>query len=399
MEPSPVYSSTRHVYIDMDPKSRRRELNELVEVPCINKNNYGVDRTYIKAAFKALLGRKTNEYGVRHGVMREVKDIFVLWRETGAINVPTKVRVAFAVVCREGKMFHRLRSEFVGESVFLALLCGENATVLMDEILRVYEDKWVTLDALPHVIGYYLRPAFGEGLMIDTRSSFASSAEFRATYREFDTETGTKADTDREKKERGAATSKITAAMKTQIPLGEEFVPRAESSSRREGSVLDETYGVAHIVYPPAHLPRENRSFERVCYATSNETAHRGFLDREYWAPIADEGRVTRQRGAEPLVLVADAGSTPAKRIRRVKRIKRIKLTDKCTASFAGWRSRDEGFRVERYGRIEGRTLDELTDGRVKVKKTRSAARAGTYTAYTARDLAFDVKSGLVTVG
>ena len=84
MEPSPVYSSTRHVYIDMDPKSRRRELNELVEVPCINKNNYGVDRTYIKAAFKALLGRKTNEYGVRHGVMREVTDIFVLWRETGA---------------------------------------------------------------------------------------------------------------------------------------------------------------------------------------------------------------------------------------------------------------------------------------------------------------------------
>ena len=85
----------------------------------------------------------------------------------------------------------------------------------MDEVLKLYEDKWVTLDALPHVIGYYLRPAFGEGLMIDTRSSFASSAKFRATYREFDTETGTKADTDREKKERDVATSKITAASST----------------------------------------------------------------------------------------------------------------------------------------------------------------------------------------
>ena len=164
--------------------------------------------------------------------------------------------------------------------------------------------------------------------MIDTRSSFASSATFRATYREFDTETGTKADTDREKKERDVATSKITAAMEMQIPLGEQFVPRAESSSRRDGSVPDETYGVAHIVYPPAQFPTEDRAFHRMCYATSNETAHKGFLDHEYWAPIADEGRVTRQRGAGPLGLVSDAGSTPGQADPAPR--------TKCTASLKG---------------------------------------------------------------
>ena len=298
MEPSPVYSSTRHVYTDMDPNIRRGELRKLAEIKCINKNNYGVRKNYIQAAFKELLGRESNHYGVKHGVMREVTDIFVLWKETGGTEVhtrmptkmstklPTKVRVAFAVVCREGQMFHRLRSEFVEQSVFLALLCGENATVLMDEVLRVYADKWVTLDALPHAIGYYLRPAFGEGLMIDTRSSFDSSAEFRATYREFDT-----------RERRDAATSKITAVMATQIPLGERFVPRVESSSRRKGSVLDKAYGVAHIVYPPTKFPTETRAFEQVCYATVTETAHRELLDHEYWAPpVADEGRDTRSK-------------------------------------------------------------------------------------------------------
>ena len=295
-----MYSSTRHVYTDMEPNIRRGELKELAEIKCINKNNYGVRKKYIQAAFKELLRRESNHYGVKHGVMREVTDIFVLWKETGgtevhtrmptkmSTNLPTKVRVAFAVVCREGQMFHRLRSEFVEQSVFLALLCGENATFLMDEILRVYADKWVTLDALPHAIGYYLRPAFGEGLMIDTRSSFDSSAEFRATYREFDTET---------RERRDAATSKITAVMATQIPLGERFVPRAESSSRRKGSVLDKAYGVAHIVYPPTKFPTETRAFEQVCYATVTETAHRELLDHEYWAPpVADEGRDTRSK-------------------------------------------------------------------------------------------------------
>jgi len=286
MEPSPAYSSSRHVYIDMDPNIRRGELRKLAEIKCINKNNYGVRKKYIQAAFKELLGRESNHYGVKHGVMREVTDIFVLWKETGGHEVHTKVRVAFAVVCREGQMFHRLRSELVEQSVFLALLCGESATLLMDEILRVYADKWVTLDALPHAIGYYLRPAFGAGLMIDTRSSFDSSAEFRATYREFDTET-------REK--RDAATSKITAVMEMQIPLGEMFVPRVESSSRRKGSVLDKTYGVAHIVYPPTKFPTETRAFEQMCYATVTETAHKEFLDREYWAP-PDEGRDARSK-------------------------------------------------------------------------------------------------------
>jgi hypothetical protein len=278
----------------MSSDSRREELRELAEISCI-KNNYGINKRFIKASFKELLGSERNHYGVKHGVMREVTDIYVLWKETAGTEVPTKMstsmstkmRVAFAVVCREGQMFHRLRSEFVEQSVFLALLCGESATLLMDEILRIYAGKWVTLDALPHVIGYYLRPGFGDGLMIDTRSSFDSSAEFRATYRRFDAKT---------REERDAATSKIAAVMETQIPLGESFVPRVESSSRRKGSVLDKQYGVAHIVYPPTQFPAEGRAFDQMCYETATETAHKEFLDREYWPPVADEGRVTRSK-------------------------------------------------------------------------------------------------------
>jgi hypothetical protein len=294
-----MYSITRHVYIDMSSDSRRTELTKLAEISCINKNNYGINKRFIKASFHELLRSERNHYGVNHGVMREVTDIYVLWKETAGTEVPTrtstemptqvptKVRVAFAMVCREGVLFHRLRSEFVEQSVFLTLLCGENATLLMDEILRIYADKWVTLDALPHVIGYYLRPGFGGGLMIDTRSSFDSSAEFRATYRQFDTKT---------REERDAATSKIAAVMEKQIPFGESFVPRVESSSRRKGSVPDKQYGVAHIVYPPTQFPAEGRAFDQMCYEKATETAHKEFLDREYWPPVADEGRVTRSK-------------------------------------------------------------------------------------------------------
>jgi hypothetical protein len=183
-------------------------------------------------------------------------------------------------------MFHRLRSQFVDQSVYLALLCGEKATLLMHEILSVLRREWITLHALPHVIGYYLRDVFGAGLMIDTRDSFDMSAGFRNMYNAFDTTSGSKAQNLAQVRQRDDATREITDEMAKEIPLGEEFVARAESSSRRKGGKLDASYGAGHIIYPPRSmeaLPIDDSAFGLVCYERPDETSAQGFLDHEYW--------------------------------------------------------------------------------------------------------------------
>jgi hypothetical protein len=253
----------RHDYATMSKTNRRAELTQLKRISCM-KNNKGVPASYIAGKFHVLL--KYNYYGEKKGIRRAVTDLFVLY-ENGR-------RVAFAVMCAPGIMFHRLRAQFVYDSVYLALLCGHNANVLMNEIMKIFREKWITLDSLDHAIGYYLRPQLGRAYMIDTRASFWASDRFRAVY---DYHNGT---SEEAKRTRDAETQKvIDEYMKPQMRLGETFVARADSGTRRSGPE-DKGYTQAHIVIPPVQY--EKLDFDAMCYREPHDTGLVEFLDRNH---------------------------------------------------------------------------------------------------------------------
>jgi hypothetical protein len=262
----------RHNYAAMSPHERETELRSLQKISC-RKNNLGVSKVYIQEKFDGLI--KGGLFGENSGVQRAVTDIFVLHEKSK--------RVAFAIICAPGQVFHRLRAQYVRDSVFLALLCGNNANVLMNEIVRVFEDKWITADSLSHVIGYYLRPQLGNGYMIDTRRTFWASDEFRATYNEH-TVTSKQAKLARDKE-----TKALTEQMAALIKEGEPFVPRADSSTRRSGpnGPNNPAYVAAHIVIPPKKYGR--MTFDDMCYTSAAETGQLDFLNRSHTPDPTEE--------------------------------------------------------------------------------------------------------------
>jgi hypothetical protein len=362
--PSPV-RVVHHVYADVAHKTRKSLLNTLSEISCI-VNQLGVDRAFIKKKFGTLL--KYGYYGEAHGVRRVVTDIFV------AVD-DANTAVAFSVVCAFGEppMFHRLRTGFVKESVYVALLCGTGATEIMDLILDKYETKWITLDSLPHVIGYYLRPAFGEGHMIDSRESFSLSQQFRDTYRKFVIDP----DATREEKadmrmRRDAATLSVTEKMERTIQSGEMFVPRVESASRRtSGSqAVYNDYLCARIAYPPRTFQSSHvgiglgDAFSIMCYDCPVETGRQEFLDSESWLPRSVSATRHDAPGASPDTLMT------------------VVLTEKCRRMFHDWRKRGDGSLVRQYDDIHGRRVEEIVSCGIAW--------------YSVSDLRRDIKDGLV---
>jgi hypothetical protein len=150
-------------------------------------------------------------------------------------------------------MFHRLRAVFVEQSIYLALLCGAKAGYLMDAIVERYGDLWITLDALQHVIGFYLRPRLGAAMMIDTPTSFELSTTFRTTYNKT-----------ANKRTRDSKTEWIAGLMRPEIRKADQFVMRQDSGSRRNGPI-DWTYGQAHIALPPKGTAL---TFTQMCHAS-----------------------------------------------------------------------------------------------------------------------------------
>ena len=61
------------------------------------------------------------------------------------------------------------------------------------------------------------------------------------------------------------------------------------------------------------------------------------------------------------------------------KRTGKILITDKCTMALKKWREKGESFRVDRYRRIEGRSLHQIMSAKTKVTKTKTALKQETY--------------------
>ena len=72
-----------------------------------------------------------------------------------------------------------------------------------------------------------------------------------------------------------------------------------------------------------------------------------------------------------------------------------IMLTEKCIRAFARWRARGESFRVDRYTRIAGLSLDQIRRDKLAVTKTRAAQLQAPY---NASDLRHDLRSGFVVL-
>lgn len=240
-----------HEFASMTHDAKRELLMGIAEISChvFRKGKWaGVDKEWIVTKFELILKSETDSYGEEHGMLRRVKEVWT-YTEDGAV-------IAFAVICHPGPMFHRLRAVFVEQSIYLALLCGAKAGHLMDEIVRRYSSLWITLDALQHVIGFYLRPQLGAAMMIDTPTSFELSTKFRTKYR-----------ATADKVKRDAATERIVVQMRPERREAEQFVMRQDSGSRRNGPV-DWTNSQAHIALPPKGT---ELTFTQMCHASVDE--------------------------------------------------------------------------------------------------------------------------------
>jgi hypothetical protein len=69
----------------------------------------------------------------------------------------------------------------------------------------------------------------------------------------------------------------------------------------------------------------------------------------------------------------------PTKPAIETDRKRKILITDKCTMAFKKWREKGESFRVDRYRRIEGRSLHQIMSAKTKVTKTKTALKQETY--------------------
>jgi len=237
-----------HEFASMTPDAKRELLMGIAEVSCLvirKRALAGIDKEWIVKKFELILKSETDSYGEEHGMRRRVKEVLT-YTEDGAL-------IAFAVICYPGPMFHRLRAVFVEQSIFLALLCGAKAGHIMDEIIARYGHLWITLDALPHVIGFYLRPRLGAAMMIDTPKSFELSTTFRTKYNKT-----------ANKRTRDTNTEWIVGEMRPEIRKADEFVMRQDSGSRRNGPI-DWTYGQAHIALPPTGTAL---TFTQMCHAS-----------------------------------------------------------------------------------------------------------------------------------
>jgi hypothetical protein len=199
----------------MDKNERVALYKTLVGIPCIKDGN-GVDASYVKDRLRALrtTSARTTAKRIYYG-SREIRSILLL-HEGGRRRSGREVVVAFAVVCKPTR-FHRLRPKHVLATVHLALLCGTSAWRLVRALKAEYVDDGVgvTMDALPHVIAYYMNPTFGVVRMIDTEDSFRKSATMQREYT------------------LDAAQPRRVQSMLAEIERGDEFTPAGESAFQR----------------------------------------------------------------------------------------------------------------------------------------------------------------------
>lgn len=230
----------------------------------------GIPPHYMKEKFGHLLAHNLEfgdlEYGEEGGVKRQAKFVYVYKNAkiTRRGDIATSGEpIAFALVCSHGPIFHRLRPRYVENSVYLAMLCGNNATALYREVLReAHEDKKVvTLDSLRHVITYYLRPEFGKAVAIDTKVAFDLSRDTREYFVE--------CERNREKPDKQTL-RRYRDMIIREIAPGELFVPVSESSHRghRGEKKEREGYMQAHIVVFDSDT--DNVVFDDICMPDSS---------------------------------------------------------------------------------------------------------------------------------
>lgn len=212
----------------------------LVGISCI-KDGYGVDASHVRDRLRVLrTAAKPLYYGER-----EIRSIFLLY-EGGRRRSGREVVVAFAVVCNPTR-FHRLLSKRVSSTVHLALLCGARAWRLVLALKAAYVDHGVgvTIEALPHVIAYYMNPTFGVVRMIDTEDSFRKSVTVQREHT------------------RDKVQSRRVMEMIDEIERGDKFTPEDERAFQRPG-VRDLSRLVAHLVMVPVETP-ESATFAALC--------------------------------------------------------------------------------------------------------------------------------------
>jgi hypothetical protein len=219
-------------------------LRTLAGIPCKNEQNEGIGAAYIKRRLRDLRGDVW--YGPEGGVRRRVREVLVLYTARYTRS-GEPVATAYALVCDGGPMFHRLRQAHVDRSVYLAMLCGRGASHIVRRLVEMYTRRGVaiTLDALPHVVSYYVRDKMPPTVMIDTKRAFELSLKLRA-----------------------APSEATVASMVKQIAPGEAFVPLAERAYRGRASP-DHSYEVARMVVLPESL--RGLTFAELCYKLPSE--------------------------------------------------------------------------------------------------------------------------------
>lgn len=264
----------RHELRMLSPKALVDLFLSIEEVVCLKDvtedgktRQVGIPPHYMKEKFDHLLAHNL-EYGEEGGVKRTAKFVYVYKNakidRRGDIISTSGKPIAFALVCSHGHIFHRLRPHHVANSVYLAMLCGSNATALYREVLREAREtgKVVTLDSLPHVITYYLRPEFGTAVAIDTEVAFDLSRALQKYFHEC--KLGTKKLDEKKLRE---YRDRITR----EIAPGEKFVPVSESSARGHERWLqrDRTgYIQAHIVVFDGNT--DEIDFDTICIPDSS---------------------------------------------------------------------------------------------------------------------------------
>ena len=248
-----------------------RSIKEVVCVKEVTEDGkprqVGIQPDYMEEKFDHLLAHNL-EYGEEKGVKRTAKFVYVYKNakidRRGDIISTSGEPIAFALVCSPGPIFHRLRPRYVANSVYLAMLCGSNATALYREVLREAREngKVVTLDSLPHVITYYLRPEFGTAVAIDTEVAFDASRTLQNYF--IECRLGIeKLDENKMREYRDSITREIAP--------GEKFVPVSESSARgHEKRVQKDRTGYmqAHIVVFDSNT--DEIDFDTICMPDSS---------------------------------------------------------------------------------------------------------------------------------
>jgi hypothetical protein len=261
----------------------------------------GIPPHYMKEKFDHLLTHNLKygdlEYGEEEGVKRQAKFVYVYKNAkiTRRGDIATSGDpIAFALVCSHGPIFHRLRPRYVENSVYLAMLCGNNATALYREVLReAHEDKKVvTLDSLRHVITYYLRPEFGKAVAIDTKVAFDLSRDTREYFVE--------CERNREKPDKQTMREYRDMIIR-EIAPGELFVPVSESSHRghRGEKKEREGYMQAHIVVFDSNTG--NVEFDDICMPDSSaQQTMKPYDERPREKRRVAENHHTRPEGKMP---------------------------------------------------------------------------------------------------